>query len=303
MKRFLCLILCISLMFLASCAGGGTDSDNTSIVASFYPVYIFTLNLTEGIEGVSVSNMSEQNTSGCLHDYQITTKDMKLISGADLFVMNGAGMEDGFMSKILEQFPALKTADSSKNIPLLVGYHDDSASPADSDSHANPHIWMSIDNAVIQVNNISEALAELLPENADKIEANRAAYITKLSALKAELKPHSERLASKPIITFHEAYDYLAAEFSLNVIESIESDEGGDPTTAKLAELSNTIRENGVTALFVEPSYSGSAAGILASETGVKVYTLNPITSGEKALTAYEDIMRSNFNILTEAIG
>ncbi|NMP38535.1 MAG: zinc ABC transporter substrate-binding protein [Clostridiales bacterium] len=299
MKRFFCILLCISLLFLSSCASGNTKN-STDIVASFYPVYIFTINLTDGVENVSVSNMSEQNTSGCLHDYQLTTKDMKLLSNADLFVMNGAGMENGFISKVLEQFPKLKTVDSSENIPVI---HEGDLLPHSDQTHSNSHIWMSIDNAIIQVNNIASSLKTLLPESTDKIEANRAAYVARLSALIAELEPMAEKIHTKPIITFHEAYDYLASEFSLNVIESIESDEGGDPTTAKLAELTKTILDNGVTALFVEPAYSGSAATTLANETGAKIYTLNPITSGEKLLTAYEDIMRANFNTLVEAIG
>ena len=87
------------------------------MVTSFYPVYIMALNITEGIDGVSVDNMAGQQT-GCLHDYQLQNRDMQNLETADAFVINGAGMES-FLSKVLEQLPELPVVDSSEGISLL----------------------------------------------------------------------------------------------------------------------------------------------------------------------------------------
>ena len=77
----------------------------------------------------------------------------------------------------------------------------------------------------------------------------------------------------------------------------VESHEGGEPSAKSLAELTETIKENNVTVLFVEPDYKGSAAKILSNETGVEICVLNPVINGDESLTAYEDIMRENMNI------
>ena len=66
-------------------------------MTSFYPMYIMTLNITQGVEGVQVDNMAGQQ-AGCLHDYQLQNKDMKNLERADVFVINGAGMES-FMER------------------------------------------------------------------------------------------------------------------------------------------------------------------------------------------------------------
>ena len=101
--------------------GGGNPvpvkDDTFQIVTSFYPVYIATLNVTDGIEGVEVTNMTE-NSSGCLHDYQLTAKDMRKLEHADVFIINGAGMET-FMEAILQTYPNLMVVDTSKGISLL----------------------------------------------------------------------------------------------------------------------------------------------------------------------------------------
>ena len=84
LKKILSLLLCLTVLTLFSgCANDKeTTSNNTEntnelkIVTSFYPIYIETINITKGIDGVVVENMTKPQT-GCLHDYQMTPADMK----------------------------------------------------------------------------------------------------------------------------------------------------------------------------------------------------------------------------------
>ena len=71
---------------------------------------------------------------------------------------------------------------------------------------------------------------------------------------------------------------------------------------ARIKYACDLIPENNIKALFVEPDYSGSAAEILAAETDVKIYVLNPVTRGEATLSAYEDIMRENIQTILKAV-
>ena len=285
-------IVCVCVM-LTGCTYVQPAQGSTLVVASFYPVYIFTLNLVEGTD-IRVESLTRQSV-GCLHDYRLLTGDVRLLSDADLFVMNGAGLES-FTQDLLERLPELKTVDSSVSAELLYSEQD----AASHLSNANSHIWMSVKNAQVQVNNICAALKQLCPDYASVLEANRAAYISRLEQLHKQLEESSRVLGDVPVITFHEAYDYMARELALNIVGSIESDEGGEPTARELGELTRLIADKQVRALYVEPDYTGSAAGILAAETGARVLTLNPVTSGEATLTAYEDIMRGNIAIITE---
>ncbi len=95
MKRILCLL--ISLLILPALALSET------VVTSFYPIWLMALNLTRGLEDhVTVQNLAAPSV-GCLHDYQLLTSDMKTLLNADVFLVNGAGME-AFLPDIVNAF-------------------------------------------------------------------------------------------------------------------------------------------------------------------------------------------------------
>ncbi len=277
--------------------------ENVDVIAtSFYPVYIFTANLVEGIEGVEVRCIAQQST-GCLHDYTLTARDARLLSDATVLVINGAGMET-FMEDLSESVAELPVIDSSLGIELICSHgHEENDTEEHSHHHENnSHVWLSVENAKKQVTNIKDGLVEIYPQFESQITDNYDAYMGRLNELGVELESAYKTASGEKVITFHAAYEYLAAESGIEVVECIESDEGGEPSAKELTHLCRIINENQIKALFIEPNYSGSAADILANETGAKVYILNPVTSGEATLTAYEDIMRENIQIILKAV-
>lgn len=307
-KKITAIVLCTLIIFCFGCnkkdANDKANENSKKVVTSFYPMYIFTLNLTQGIDDITVTNIT-QNTGGCLHDYQLLPKDMVTLNDASIFVTNGAGMED-FMTKVSKQLPDLKVVSASDGIDLIADdhhHHDNDTDEADEHEDYNSHVWLSVPNAIKQVENIAKSLKETFPENADKIESNKKQYIKTLTSLDNEIAKETATYSGAQIITFHEAFDYFAKQYNILIIDTIETDEGDEPSAKELSELSAEIKEKGVKALFVEPHYKGNSANILATETGVKVYTINPITSGDNSLTSYEDIMRENLKVFKEALG
>lgn len=113
------------------------------VVTSFYPMYVAAENIIGDVEGVTLENLSEPQT-GCLHDYQLTAADMKLLSKADIFIVNGGGIES-FLSDVAESYPNLKIVQACDGIDLLESaegageYHDDSSSDTDADSEEHLH--------------------------------------------------------------------------------------------------------------------------------------------------------------------
>ncbi|WP_399553471.1 metal ABC transporter substrate-binding protein [uncultured Selenomonas sp.] len=292
---FFCLLTALCLL-LTGCgstntAGGGKDG-SFHIVTSFYPMYVATINITQGVDGVTVTNMTKPQT-GCLHDYQLMTEDMKTLEKADAFVINGAGMES-FLDKVIEQQKNLKIIDASKGIELLK-----------DDDEENPHVWLSVTDAILQVKNIAEQLKAADPKHADAYEKNAAAYIKKLEALKAEMHAELDTVPNKDIVTFHEAFPYFAKEFGLNIISVVEREPGTEPTPAELQATIEQVKKLPVKVLFTEPQYSPSAAETIARETGAKIYTLDPVVTGEandQALNAYIDTMKKNMETLKTAL-
>ena len=299
--KILSLLMLVLSLALVGC--GGTDkaaekpadkqpAQPFRIVTSFYPMYVATINITQGVDGVEVHNMTKPQT-GCLHDYQLMTEDMKTLENADAFVINGAGMED-FMDKVTEQQKNLKVIDASRGIKLI---HDEEGD--------NPHVWLSVTDAIQQVRNIADQLKKADPAHADAYEKNAAAYIEKLTSLKTEMHAALDNVPHKDIVTFHEAFPYFAEEFHLNIIGVVEREPGTEPTPTELQETVEQVKGLSAKALFTEPQYSPAAAETIARETGAKIYTLDPVVTGEAtpaAKDAYLDTMRKNMNTLKEAL-
>ena len=112
--------------------------------------------------------------------------------------------------------------------------------------------------------------------------------VQNLSIVKVDAENNLIAIRGAEIISFHEAYDYFAQRYGLVIAGAIETHDGGEPGTKELIETVERIRSHGIRAIFIEPNYQGSSAGILSRETGAKLCTLNPVTQGEDSLTAYE---------------
>lgn len=298
------IILFISITVLSGCGSnkgiesqGSSDSNSTdkgfTVVTSFYPMYISTINVTKDIPSVKVINMTKPQT-GCLHDYQLTPQDLITVGSADAFVINGAGMET-FLDDILKQQENLIIIDASKGIELI----------KDPSGEENPHVWVSVSDSIIQVRNIADQLSLADPKNAAQYKANADAYIVKLEALKEKMHSSLENVSSRDIITFHEAFPYFAREFNLNIVAVIEREPGTVPSPKDLEEAIKIVKDSKVKALFTEPQYPAKAAETIANETGAKLYPLDPGVTGEANENAYDDylnIMENNLKSLEEAL-
>mgnify|MGYP002564998830 CR=1 FL=1 len=268
MKKKTIWALATALLALLATGCAAQTNGQTTIVTSFYPMYVLTLNVTDGIDGVTVQNMAEQNV-GCLHDYQLQTRDMVTLEGADALVINGGGMEQ-FMDKVLTLRADLRVIDASEGIAMFPSdeAHDHDAHAHDEhDEHDelyNAHVWLDPSRAIKQVQNIADGLAEADPAHAAAYQENAAGYIERLTVLDGELKAQLASFAGADIITFHEAFPYFAEAFDLNIAAVIEREPGSEPTTQEIARTVDIVREVGIKALFVEPQYPDRAAETIA---------------------------------------
>ena len=191
----------VALAALASVAGLPASglAGPLRVVTSFYPMYVHTLNVAGGVEGVTVENLTEP-ISGCLHDFQLTTTHMRRLSDADALVVNGGGMET-FIEKAVAQRPGLKIVEASRGIRFLqneAGHCRDHGHDHHHHDHDdfNEHVWVSPELAIRQVWNIAKGLADIDPASGDAYRANAKAYADKLGALRkrmaTELRPLRE---------------------------------------------------------------------------------------------------------------
>ncbi len=300
MKKIIANLMIIGLLLtLSGCGAIPLTAEKTTsqspatgdyhIVTSFYPLYIMLLNLSQNIEGVTVTNLT-RNETGCLHDYQLTPGDMQKLQGANVLVINGAGMES-FMDKITAQYPDIPVVDATLGLQLI-----------EHDGEANPHLWVSISGAIQQVDNISRQLAALDPAHAEGYLKNSQTYIGQLQQLETEMHQALDSAPNRNIVTFHEAFAYFASEFNLEVVAVVEREPGSEPSAGELAQLIEDIKAKQAAAVFTEPQYPPDVAETISRESGVAVYALDPAVSGPEDAGAYLRIMLQNLQVLREAL-
>lgn len=304
-NRILLLLLCLAMsasLALSGCKTDGESKESASgqasemltVMTSFYPVYISAINVTRGISSVEVVNMTSAQT-GCLHDYQLKPADLVSLDKADVFVVNGAGMEE-FLGDVVKRRPGLDIVDASKGIDLI----------KDADNVVNPHVWVSMSNVMQQVRNIADGLALADPDNAIAYKSNASIYLSNLSELRKATLEDLSTLKARDFVTFHEAFEYMAKEFGLNIISVIKSEPDTSPTAKELEKTISALNKSETKVIFTEPQYSDKIAQMIADETGSRIYQLDPVVTGESNLYAMNDYintMKKNIMTLKKALG
>ena len=287
MKKALSVILILLLLFpLAACA--------ETVVTSFYPIWLMAQNLTEGIDGITVTNLAEPAT-GCLHDYTLQNSDMVALSKADVLLINGAGMES-FLPVVTGAYPDLPVVDASKGILLL---------ESDDDGESNSHIWLDPQRAVGMAANLAEGLIQYLPEYSQQISNNLAAYRERLLAVDQTMHDQLMQVGDLPeVVIFHEAFPYFADACDLPVMLAVDKEPDEDLSTAQLAGILEIIRQSPSLPVIIKSKETDRSVDVLVMETGAPVCELDPVTTGPEnpPLDYYETVMIQNLQTLLSFI-
>lgn len=198
------------------------------------------------------------------HTFEPTPSLMVDISRADLYVMNGAGLEF-WMDRLLESNKEMTVIDSSKGIDLI----------AESEDEMDPHIWLSLKNAAVQVENICEALTQVDPANKEYYSKNRDGYLEQLSTLDEELKSSFTPKKKDIFVVHHPAWTYFARDYDLEQVPLMENEK--EPGPKYLSQVIDLARRNNITTIFVEPEFNPKSAEVMAREMNANITILDPL--------------------------
>lgn len=332
-KKLLFLFVLIGLTagvtaLVACFAKRPVRKDGIVCVTSFLPIRILTEAVCEGANGVTVENLTE-NHSGCLHDYTLTTQDMKLLSAADLFLVNGGGMEL-FLTKVAKDYKNLKIVDTSEGYSFLEGTehhhdhddhedadhdhedadHDHEDADHDHDEHEdvlNAHIWMDIDGYLLQLERVEAAMVELDPGQERIYRKNAQNCREKLMALKKEYESAAESIQGNTTVVFHEGYVYMLGMLGVEVLHCLPMDSETQISAGEAAEIVDECRIHNTKAMFAPAGYETNVQNAFQKETGCKVAVLDSLT-GElpaegKGIDAYCNAMRKNLETVKRIYG
>ncbi|MBL6764348.1 MAG: zinc ABC transporter substrate-binding protein [Verrucomicrobiae bacterium] len=292
------LLPALALLLHLTMSSRAQETKKITIVTSFLPIQSH----TAAIAGnqAKVSQLLSQETGP--HDFQLKPADVKKIADADLFIINGVGIE-GWLQELLKKAGSRKppVIDASKGLPLLGSPQDIQTGIHDPAAGENPHVWLDPVIAQRQVANILRALQKADPANAKTYARNARAYTSQLKQLDADYAVALKSLPNKNLVTFHDAFPYLARRYGLNYVGYISEYPEKDPTPNQLAVLVGKIKAYKVGVLFAEANYAPKLLQRVAAQSGAKVSQLDTLEVGEGNATAYLDRMRTNLAALRAA--
>ena len=284
-------LLLLLAILLAACGGSG------STVGSSGPGGVLRVVTTSNVFADMVRNLGGDRVSvtslvpkgADVHTYQATPQDLRAAARADLFVMNGLGLDDwleGTISSASSRAPIIRLGVDLPGVVLL---------PGETAATENPHLWMDVAYGSLYATRISDALRTADKVHAAAIGTTSAAYLATLRDLDAWVRQQVATVpaANRKIVTFHAAMPYFARAYGLTVVGVAVAAPGQDPSAGEIAGLIESIKASGAKAIFAESQFPTTLIDQLARETGARVVAnLYDDTLGQDPVTSYAAMIR-----------
>ena len=320
--------LTLSACISPNASGGSSSKDGKlTVMASFYPLQYLAEKI--GGEHVSVSSLTPDGAEP--HDLELSPKMVDSLSSADAVVYL-AGFQSAVDEAIEQQAP--KTViDVSPAADLIEAGTDanhpaedeeeatDEAQSGETEAHdhdhegheheghehhhdmsADPHFWLDPTRMAHAATLVGDKLAEADSAHADVYKANAKALADELNTLSDTLVTKTSSCKVKTFVTAHTAFGYLADRTGLTQVGISGLDPESSPSPARLAEIAQIAKEQGVTTIFTEALIDPKVAQTLADDLGITTAVLDPIESQTDASKDYAAVMQANIDALTKAL-
>lgn len=286
----LILLICTAALFTA-CNHNTKDTVESNNKLKVSVTFNALAEFTEAVgkDKVEVSTIIPAGTEP--HDFEPKAADIAGISNAKVFVYNGLGMETWAADAVeAAENNTLVTIDASTGAKPFKNIEQDAISEHGS---YDPHLWLSIKGAEIEVQNIADGLSKADPGNKKYYQTNAKTYNNQLEDLYNEYKSKFADLTNKNFVTGHAAFNYFCRDFGLtqNSVEDVFAE--GEPSTQQLADLVDYCKTNSVTTIFAEKMTSSDISQTLANEVGADVETIYTMEGPEDDLS-YLERMENN---------
>ena len=288
--------------------------DDILVMTSCNPIYIATSNVVGDIDGVTVENLS-QPTTGCLHDYTLTTEDMKNLAACDVLVVNGGGME-GYLDDVIAAYPNLAIIDTFEAVedtyPIFKEEDEESEEDEDHihseaseehhhDSEFNSHIWMSEEIFAGQVTAIADGLAQIDANHAKEYKANALTFNDTLGKY-IDKAGVDQLLGGKNVAILHEAFAYTAQSLGANIVATMDLDEERQVSAGEVSTFIDEIVDNDVKVVFAEYDYGSAMGKLIEEQTDAKVVYLETLVHGTYDKDDYISVLNKNYALISNSL-
>jgi zinc transport system substrate-binding protein len=278
----------VAAAVVTGCASNGSGADPTEpqrpvVVAAFYPLAYAAEEV--GREDITVTDLTPAGVEP--HDLELSAQQVAQIGAADL-VLYVPGFQPAVDEAIAQQAPDA-AVDVTQGLDLI---------PDD------PHVWLDPQNMAVIGQTVADRLTALDPEAGDALSANQRAFAENMGALNSSFEAGLEACTTRTMVVSHEAFGYLAAAFGLQQVGISGLSPESEPSPARLREVADIVRSDGVTTIYYETLVDPKVAQTLADEIGVTTAVLDPLEGLPEGATGdYTSVMEQNLATLRAGQG
>jgi manganese/iron transport system substrate-binding protein len=289
----LAAIALLASVLLIACQDNETEGGGTARVKVVVSLDLFADFVRQvGGDRVDVSSLIPAGADP--HTYEPTPSRVANLAKADLVIVNGLGLEAALQDVIDQNTPSsTPVVELSRGLSVITTDHD-----------SNPHLWLDVQNAMAYVERIRDALVEVDPAGTETYRANADGYLAELRTLDQEVAAAIDSIPPerRKLVTFHDAFPYLAQRYGLEVVGVVVTSPGKEPSAKDVADLVDAITAQDVPAVFKEPQFNARVLELAADDAGVQVCTLY---SGalDKKVDTYIKLMRFDASELARCLG
>lgn len=289
-------------LVLATAVVAGLTQSAAAQDGEFKVVTTFTIiaDMARNVAGDAAVVESITKAGAEIHGYEPTPRDIIRAQDADLILWNGMNLElwfEQFFSN-LSDVPSATLTDGI--VPMGIAEGEYTGKP-------NPHAWMSLENALIYVDNIRDAMSEHDPANAATYAANAEVYKAQITAA---IEPLRAAVLALPedkrwLATCEGAFSYLIRDFQMKELYlwPINADAQGTPQQVR--KVIDAVRENSIPAVFCESTVSQDPAEQVARETGAAyggVLYVDSLTEADGPVPTYIDLLRVTSQTIVDGL-
>ncbi|GGV13255.1 metal ABC transporter substrate-binding protein [Streptomyces griseoflavus] len=311
----LAAVTALGLGGLTACSSDSSAAGNTDkfdVVASFYPMAFLAEQI--GGEHVSVTSLTQPGQEP--HDLEISAKQTARLQDSDAALylkglqptVDEAIGQSGIRTKI-----DAATLTSLESHAAESGGHEDEHGHEDGEhghdheheEGQDPHVWLDPVKYAEVAEGVGKAFEKADPDHAADYKKNTAALVGKLNALDEKFETGLADRRTGVFITTHAAFGHLAERYGLTEEAISGLDPESEPSGARVKELQETAKADGVTTVFYETLVSDRTARTLAADAGLRTDVLDPIEgiTDDSRGEDYFQVMEANLAALQKALG
>jgi len=285
-----------SLAAVSAAQPAVAQEDRLKVVTTFTVL----ADMADNVAGEAAEVVSVTKPGAEIHGYEPTPRDLVGAQDADLILWNGLNLELWF-----EQF--LRNLGDVPSVTLTEGIEPIAIAEGAYEGQSNPHAWMGVDNAMVYVDNIRDALIAQDPDNEAVYRENAKAYKTEI---RETIEPLRTRVQAIPedrrwLVTCEGAFSYLARDFGMKELYlwPMNADQVGTPQQVR--QVIDGVNENDIPVVFCESTVNTAPAEQVARETGAAfggVLYVDSLSEADGPVPTYLDLLRVTSETIADGL-